>query len=315
MIFAYKKGFTKLEKLTHEIPLWVDLLCPTVEEDDIVEKLCGVNIPTREDMSEIEPSNRLYYENKTAYMTASVICHADKKTPILTDVSFILAPETFITVRYDEPKSFDLFIAHGAKIATPSLKPEMVFTHLLDTIIDRNADILEKSHAEIERASSLVFADKKMHAETYRTILRAIGKEGALISKIRESMVSLSRMLLFVSVDHEGKSLSKEAKLMVKTQARDVEYLSQHCDSLSDKISFLMDATLGLVSLEQNAIIKIFSVASVALMPPTLIASIYGMNFKDTPPFEWAGGFNISLVMMVVSAIVPYVFFKWKKWL
>jgi magnesium transporter len=218
-------------------------------------------------------------------------------------------------VRYDDPKSFEIFASRSVKLASPTLKAEMIFANLLDTIIDRNADILEKSHAEIENASTLVFTDKKIQAKTYRTILQAIGKQGALISKIRESMVSLSRMLLFISVEHEGHSLSKEAKLLIKTQARDVEYLSQHCDSLSGKIAFLMDATLGLVSLEQNAIIKIFSVASVALMPPTLIASIYGMNFKDTPPFEWAGGFNISLVMMVISAIVPYVFFKWKKWL
>jgi magnesium transporter len=295
--------------------IWLDLLRPSLDEDHMIEAHCGVDIPTREEMSEIEPSSRLYLDHKTAYLTASVISNVDLGEPKLADISFILSPNALITVRYDEPKSFDIFKSRAQKLANPELMHDVLFANLLDTIIDRSADILEKTSAKIESASLNIFSEQKINANTHRTIIKTVGYEGALISKMRDSLISLSRMLLFVSNPHEGFDMSNDAKAIINTQIRDCEYLLQHCDSLASKITFLLDATLGLVNLEQNSIIKIFSVASVALMPPTLIASIYGMNFKDSPPFEWANGFYISLGFMLGSAILPYIFFKWKKWL
>lgn len=294
---------------------WVDLFAPTHDEDILVEKLCKVDVPTREEMSEIEPSNRLYVENNVAYMTASVMCNTQVGEPKLASTTFILTKSSFISVRYDKPKSFEIFLNRANKPRFLESRHDAVYGSLIDTIIDRTADILEKASAEMDEASSIVFTEKKAQAQIYHKVMRSLGKKGELVSKIRESLMSLTRMLHFATSLHEGIQLTEEGKSLAKTQLRDCEYLAQHCDSLSNKITFLMDATLGLVSLEQNAIIKIFSVASVALMPPTLVASIYGMNFKSLPELNWEYGYPYAIGLMAVSALLPYLFFKWKKWL
>jgi magnesium transporter len=145
--------------------------------------------------------------------------------------------------------------------------------------------------------------------------MRAIGRKGDLNSKVRESLVSIGRLVLFLANEADGMKWPKEMRAQLKVMQRDVGSLSDHASYLSNKITFLLDAMLGMVSIEQNNIIKIFSVASVALMPPTLIASIYGMNFKHMPELEWTFGYPFALVLMIVAAILPYIYFKWRRWL
>jgi len=315
---ALKKVAADLSALP-ENAVWIDLDKPTPEEDRAVERLAGIAVPTREDMQEIEISSRLYIENGARYMTATMMCAADTESPRTTPVTFILANHRLVTVRYDAPKPFMLVENKLARGTVPGANGETVLLELLDAVIDRCADILERAGADIDAVSHAIFepdgAARTGHAKRYSDILITIGRKGDLTSKVRESLVSIGRLVTFVAAEVDNVKWSKEMKAQLKTMQRDVGSLTDHASYLSNKITFVLDAMLGVVNLEQNNIIKLFSVMAVVLMPPTLIASIYGMNFKIMPELEWAHGYTYALVMMVFAAVLPYLFFKWKKWL
>ncbi|MGY8707813.1 magnesium transporter CorA family protein [Bradyrhizobium sp. 18BD] len=315
---SLKKAVVEDLAAVPEHAVWVDLVNPTGAEDKAVERFLGIAIPTREDMQEIEISSRLYIENSARYMTATLMCHSDTDMPRTTAVTFILGDHRLVTVRYDQPKPFALVEAKLARSCTPSISGEMVLMELLDAVIDRCADILERCGAEIDQVSHDIFepeSERHGHAKQYSQILISIGRKGDLTSKVRESLVSIGRVVTFLSAVVEGVKWSKDMREQLKTMQRDVASLTDHASYLSSKITFVLDAMLGVVNLEQNNIIKLFSVMAVVLMPPTLIASIYGMNFKSMPELEWAHGYPMAIVMMLFAAIVPYWIFKWKKWL
>jgi magnesium transporter len=315
---SLKKAIVEDLAAVPEHSVWIDLVNPTAAEDKAVEKLSGIAIPTREDMQEIEISSRLYMENGARYMTATLMCHSDTDMPRTTAVTFILGDHRLVTVRYDQPKPFALVEAKLARSCTPAITGEMVLMELLDAVIDRCADILEKCGADIDQVSHDIFepeSERHGHAKQYSQILISIGRKGDLTSKVRESLVSIGRVVAFLSAVVEGMKWSKDMREQLKTMQRDVVSLTDHASYLSSKITFVLDAMLGVVNLEQNNIIKLFSVMAVVLMPPTLIASIYGMNFKSMPELEWAHGYPFALVLMLIAAIVPYWIFKWKKWL
>ena len=317
--FALKKVEPADLAALPEAAVWIDLVKPTTEEDHAVERLAGIAVPTREDMQEIEISSRLYVENAARYMTATLMCHADTDNPKTTAVTFILANHRLVTVRYDAPKPFMLVENKLARSCAPGITGEMILMELIDAVIDRNADILERAGADMDTISHDIFepegAARTGQAKRYSDILIAIGRKGDLTSKVRESLVSIGRLVAFLSASVEGIKWSKEMREQLKTMQRDVASLSDHASYLSNKITFTLDAMLGVVNLEQNNIIKLFSVMAVVLMPPTLIASIYGMNFKDMPELEWAHGYPLAIVAMVAAAIIPYWIFKLKKWL
>ncbi|HEV2159279.1 magnesium transporter CorA family protein [Bradyrhizobium sp.] len=315
---SLKKAVVEDLAVVPDHAVWVDLVNPTGAEDKAVERLLGIAIPTREDMQEIEISSRLYIENSARYMTATLMCHSDTDMPRTTAVTFILGDHRLVTVRYDQPKPFALVEAKLARSCTPSISGEMVLMELLDAVIDRCADILERCGAEIDQVSHDIFepeSERHGHAKQYSQILISIGRKGDLTSKVRESLVSIGRVVTFLSAVVEGVKWSKDMREQLKTMQRDVSSLTDHASYLSSKITFVLDAMLGVVNLEQNNIIKLFSVMAVVLMPPTLIASVYGMNFKSMPELEWAHGYPMAIVMMLFAAIVPYWIFKWKKWL
>jgi magnesium transporter len=326
MLSVYVPSETSLKKLPAvdlaalpESAIWIDLVKPTAEEDHAVERLAGIAVPTREDMQEIEISSRLYIENGARYMTATLMCSSDSENPRTTAVTFILASHRLVTVRYELPKPFMLVENKLARYCAPAITGEMVLMELIDAVIDRNADILERAGGDMDAISHDIFephgAAQTGHARRYSDILIAIGRKGDLTSKVRESLVSIGRVVTFVAGAVEGTKWSKEMREQLKTMQRDVVSLTDHASYLSNKITFVLDAMLGVVNLEQNNIIKLFSVMAVVLMPPTLIASIYGMNFKLMPELEWQHGYPFALVMMVLAAVLPYMFFKWKKWL
>ncbi len=317
--FSLKKvSVADLEALP-EGAVWIDLVKPTGMEDKAVERLAGVAVPTREDMQEIEISSRLYIENGARYMTATLMCAADSENPRTTAVTFILSGHRLVTVRYDEPKPFMLVENKLARACAPGITGEMVLMELLDAVIDRNADILERAGGDMDTISHDIFepegSARTGHAKRYSDILIAIGRKGDLTSKVRESLVSIGRVVTFVAAGTEGVKWSKDMREQLKTMQRDVTSLTDHASYLSNKITFVLDAMLGVVNLEQNNIIKLFSVMAVVLMPPTLIASVYGMNFKMMPELEWTHGYPMALIMMLMAAVGPYFFFKWKKWL
>src|SRR5436305_6268289 len=325
MLSVYVPSDSSLKKVTEadlaalpENAVWVDLVKPTAAEDRAVERLAGIAVPTREDMQEIEISSRLYIENGARYMTATLMCNSDSDMPKTTAVTFILAGHRLVTVRYDEPKPFALVEHKLARSCAAAITCEMVLMELLDAVIDRCADILERCGADIDQVSHDIFepeSERHGHAKQYSQILIAIGRKGDLTSKVRESLVSIGRVVTFLSAVMEGVKWSKDMREQLKTMQRDVASLTDHSSYLSNKITFVLDAMLGVVNLEQNNIIKLFSVMAVVLMPPTLVASIYGMNFKVMPELEWQHGYAYALFSMVLAAVLPYFLFKWKKWL
>jgi magnesium transporter len=298
--------------------VWIDLVSPSQDEDKVIERLLGIAVPTREEMQEIEVSSRLYVENGARYMTATLMCQSDTEMPKTTPVTFIFADHKLVTVRYDEPRPFALITSKLGRHCPATITGELVFLDLFDAVIDRAADILEKVAGEVDVVSHQIFEPtprRENRSRTYNHIMRTIGRKGDLTSKVRESLVSIGRVVLFVANEADGMKWPKEMRAQLKVMQRDVQSLSDHATYMSNKITFLLDAVLGMVSIEQNNIIKIFSVASVALTPPILIASIYGMNFKHMPELEWTYGYPAVLALMLIAAILPYLYFKWRRWL
>jgi magnesium transporter len=298
--------------------VWFDLVSPTLPEDKMLERALGIAVPTREEMQEIEVSSRLYIENGARYMTATLMCQSDTATPKTTAVTFILTGHRLVTVRYDEPRPFTIISNKLARACPGNVTGESIMMDLLDAVIDRAADILERAGADIDRASHDIFEPEGRRVDrtiTYRYILKTIGRKGDLTSKVRESLVSIGRLVLFLANEAEALKWPKEMRTQLKSMQRDVQSLSDHASYLGNKITFLLDAMLGVMSVEQNNIIKIFSIAAVVLLPPTLVATIYGMNFKNMPELGWEFGYPMALVLMVLAAVLPYYWFKWKKWL
>nr|WP_210348185.1 magnesium transporter CorA family protein [Methylobacterium sp. SD274] len=303
--------------------VWLDMIRPTREEDLKVEAFMGISVPTREEMKDIEPSELLYVEDGARYMTGRVLSKvSDADEPGLAGITFILRGNRLVTVRYEEPQAFRMYTQRAGRSTGngPSAAPsgETILAGLIETVIDRAADVLQLQGERIDRLSGKIFEEKEdpsARNTALQDTLRALGRLGDLISKQRESLVSMERILLSLSATYRTTKAPRELREDVRSTLRDLQSLEEHATFLSSKIQFLLDATLGLVNLEQNNIIKLFSVMAVVFMPPTLIASIYGMNFKAMPELDWNFGYPMAVVMMVVAAVLPYVFFRWKKWL
>lgn len=302
---------------------WIDLNTPSREEEQAVEKMLGVEIPNREEMREIEESSRFYIANGIQFMTISVLHSAHVGSPGIAPITFILAGNRLVTLRYSNPKSFIQFEARVAKpgngIVTPKCDAGWLFLGLVEAITDRIADILENVAAGLDGTSTGLFdtvpGSRPMGTAEFRGALHSIGREGAFLSKVRESLAGVNRMLVYLSAGVTNGKTNKETRAWTKSLERDTQSLNAYVDFLSNKITFLLDTVVGLVSVEQNAIIKIFSVAAVIFMPPTLVASIYGMNFHNMPELSWALGYPWALGLMLLSALLPILFFRKKGWL
>ena len=298
--------------------VWIDMVEPTREEELYVEKVLGIEVPTRDDLKDIEPSARLYVENDAVFMTASLVWKAETEAPTLTDVAFILAGNRLVTIRYAHPKSFALFIAALHRVPENWRSGAALLAKLLETIVDRTAEILELSVSRIDILSMHVFGERarkvRKPSNYLEEKLRDIAGHHRMISKVRDSLGSLSRLLTFFYTIPAIQQ-DREAKELCRTVSRDIQSLSEHASFIAGNITFLLDASLGLINIEQNSIIKIFSIASVVFLPPTLVASVYGMNFQVMPELTWVAGYPYSLALMVISAVVPFFFFRWKGWL
>jgi magnesium transporter len=296
--------------------VWVDLRDPTPEEEQLVEKALGIDVPTREEMREIEASNRFYEEDGGLYMTATLVTKLDTDLPERTQVTFILTGSRLVTNRYTDPLPFRRFIAYAARHPAVATSGSMVLAGLLEAIVNRIADVLEKVGGDVDAVSSKIFF-RSYDASApldFRHVLERIGQSGDLVSKASESLVSLTRLLGFVQQSANAK-VAQDARGRYRILARDVLAMSDHSTFLSNKVQFLLDATLGMVSIDQNNVVKIFSVVTVLLLPPSFIAGFFGMNFERLPLLHDAWGVSICLVLMIASSVLPYVYFKRRRWL
>jgi len=301
-----------------EDAVWIDLLNPTQEEEQKIERALKFDVPTREEQQEIEASSRLYQEDGAYFMTATLLYQPEEGEARTTPVTFILAGQRLVTVRYAQPRAFAIYVARCNRTEADLKSGAAVLIGLLETIIDRLADFIERIQAEVEGLSHSIFEIQGRAAARQRgfdVMLRAIGREGEITSKARESAYSFGRLLTYLAHAVNERKEIKQLQSRVRTAARDVTSLTDHATFLSGKIIFLLDATLGMINIQQNDIIKIFSVAAVVFLPPTLIASIYGMNFHHMPELDWRFSYPIALALMVLAAVLPYVYFKRKGWL
>ncbi|MBI2785117.1 MAG: magnesium transporter CorA family protein [Legionella longbeachae] len=293
--------------------LWIDLVNPSQEEEALMEHHLGLNIPTREEMLEIELSSRLYKENDVLFMTANMIAQSDSISPNQDPVTFLITKKQLITIRYIEPQAFKLFISRLNKMKYIDNAASLL-TELLDVTIDRIADILELINHQLESISKSIFQQNGTSNRNYQQLLQQLGINGELTSKIVESLISFNRLIPFFE-QYSIIKIEDNEHLRLHTLSKDISSLNEHATFLSHKISFLLEATLGMVQIEQNAIIKIFSVAAVIFLPPTLIASIYGMNFHFMPELSWKFGYLIAFLLMLLSSWLPYRYFRYRKWL
>jgi magnesium transporter len=309
----------KAEKIP-DTATWVDLEEPTAEEEALVERCIHLDVPTESEMSEIEPSSRLYERDGALYMTVSVLYGVQEGQPRTAPISFVLAGNRLVTVRYATPKPVRAFAEHARRDPELVRDAPTALVRLLDAIVDRLADEIENVSATMEELSQKIFTqseqERRIPVHTLTSLLTRIGLQQRLLSKIRFSAVSTMRMLNFFggsNLVHDEKQA--ELRHHIASINADTTALSEHVSYLIDSLQFLLDASLGLISIEQNAAMKLFSWAAVVFLPPTLIAGIFGMNFRYFPELNFRHGFVVSVVLMVGSAVGPYLYFKRRGWI
>lgn len=300
--------------------VWIDLVNPTPEEARAVQAVLRLEIPTREEMQEIESSSRLYREDDALFLTANFLYGVEGGEFGSTPITFVLSNTALVTVRYATPKAFSVFALRCQRNAGLLSSPDAVMLHIFEQIVDRLADILERAGSDMDRASSASFRSARSNLKAsardhdLREALITLGQVGEVTTRASETLLGLTRILTFVGAE-KATAVRKENQVLIKTLVRDVRSLVDHAGFLGNKANFLLDAVLGILNVEQNAIIKTFTVASVALMPPTLVASIYGMNFHNMPELNSEFGYPAALLVMIVSAVLPVWYFKRKGWL
>lgn len=297
--------------------VWIDMIDPTQQEDEQVQSYLGCKVPTRGDPDYAEPPEAYYAEDGVRYLQANVISEGEGM-PGLSGVTFVICGPTLVTVRYDTSESFEIFGHKISRSASHAVEPDAVALGLVNTLVNRAARALGKVGVSLDEIASAVFRARGVKARGgtiyYRT-LDALGREDEKISNLRESLLSLERLLVFLSAESRAEKTAKPVRESMKSTLRDLQSLEEDASFKAQKVQFLLDATLGFINLAQNDIIKLFSVLAVIFMPPTVIASIYGMNFKVMPELDWRFGYPMALLLMVCAAVLPYVFFRWKKWL
>jgi magnesium transporter len=304
---------------------WIDLLKPEPDEVAFVKRTTGLEVPSIEDLSEIESSSRLRHQNGAIYLSAPLIYRgADSDHPLTTPVGFVLTRERLITVRFEDITSFKTFSARDLAGESDPLSSASVFAGLMDAITDRLADVLENIAAELDALSHRLFhapatepvsrRPPARESADLRIILRRVGNSGDLASKIRDSLLGIGRIVPYV-LSLTADWLPPEVKPRLDTVRQDVLSLSDYDAHIVNKVQLLLDATLGLINVEQNNIIKVLTIVSVVGIPPTLVASMYGMNFKNMPELDWSWGYPYGLALIMLSAILPVAWFKWRGWI
>ena len=294
---------------------WVDLYAPTEAEVKVVDGL-GVEVPSLADMEEIEISNRLFTLGKVLYMTVVMTGKNPQGEGVLAPVSFILMPERLITVRHHSPRPFETFPNRSERSASGGCGPSALFLGLVEEVLARQADHLEAIGRALDAAGRQVFSPTGgAKPGVLQKAVMGLGAEGEVLNRVRLSLMTFERALAYYQLSLGDRPETRMLKTLTKARLRDLQALEVHADFVAGRLSSTTDAILGMVNLTQNVTARILSIVAVLFLPPTLIASMFGMNFVRMPVLANHWGFEISMVLMVGSAALTYAVFKWGDWL
>jgi magnesium transporter len=297
---------------------WIDLLNPTNDEVARVEHTLHLTLPSREVLSEIEASSRLSKRDGVLFLSMPVVANAHDLDEDPSPLGFVLSETFLVTIRYTRLRSFEA-VASKLSGANPRSSIE-IFSTLIEEMVDVSADLLEEIAGQLDAMSKLVFkktnlkrghptrSNKRLH-----NMLVAVGNAGERLSRVRDSILGLQRIVPFVSNSKQD-WIDARVESRLESAKSDIQSLADYEIHLYTKVQFLLDATLGFVNTKQNDIFTVLTIASVVGIPPTLVASIYGMNFKNMPELEWAWGYQFGLGLILLSTIVPIVWLKWRGW-
>lgn len=320
MLYAYTTRAGKIVRLQPgdelQSAIWIDLVQPGDAEIRQLREI-GVDVPSLAEMEEIEISNRLYRENGLDYMTGVIPGERADGGREAMPVSFILSDQRLVTVRHHSPRPFLTFPERAERSTLGCSTPDRLFMGLIDEIIARLADILEGSGRVLDRSMASVFERGASSAASDRLqeALQEIGREAELLSRVRLGLLTIERILAFYISIIDERPEAKRLRPVIKGQLRDVQALEVHADFLSSRVSLGVDTTLGMINLQQNNTVRILSVVAALFLPPTLIASIYGMNFANMPELDKPWGYPMALGLMVATAAAVWFLLRWRKWL
>lgn len=324
MLTAYRLSDHGLERIaigeSGAIPegaIWVDLSTPTRSEELAAEAFLGADLPTREESEEIEFSSRFYLEHGAVFMTATLLTGVEKGEPVNSPMTIAVGGNRVVTLRYEDFRAVRQFVSVAGKPGSRCDGVESVFNLMIEAIVDRAADVIEQIAASVEQLNKEIFSRNRTRKRErpLEEVIDDIGFQDDLAAKIRVSLHSLERLVRFAALALPASFDKGSNRGRLKLAGRDIQSLEAHITFLSSKIAFLLDATLGLISVEQNEVIRVLTIVATFFFPPTLIGTIYGMNFANMPELQWAWSYPLSILTMIVSALLPYLYFKRKGWL
>ena len=288
--------------------IWIDLLNPTKEETTFVELRTKVRVPSIEMMSEIETSSRLAVDHGVAYLSIPAVAEGDTADAYLSPTGFILTDSVLVTIRFASLPTFDAITKQVGQDETLQ-SSAAVFTALLEAMVDRGADVLERLGADLNKVSKSVFRgdpSRPKHMVRSNNVMRralsSVGTTGDRLALARDALLGIGRIAPFVlSLRQDWITPEFEARL--EAVSKDIVSLNDYEAHLSSKVQFLLDAILGFITIQQNDLFKVLTIVSVVGIPPTFVAGIYGMNFKYMPELNWVGGYPFGLAM--ISSPLP----------
>jgi magnesium transporter len=315
MLEAYPAGRTDGTSLSGAA--WIDLVDPTPAERTIFEKTFDLRVPTKEELGEIEATSRLQVDQGALYMTAPLIFAAGDEPWILAPTGFVLSKKVLMTVRSAKSAAFDTVAKE--LVALEKFEPSLAYVRILEELVDHMADLLEVSSRDLDGASHVIFRQdnsKRLSHETslLRQLMIRTGRTSERMSRIHYALVCLDRMAKFTT-DRGHECCEHDMTVRLQSVSSDIASLVQYTEGLVSRVQLLQDAATGIINIDQNEVMKVLTIASVVGIPPVLVVGIYGMNFKNMPELDWAWGYPYALALIVITALLPLLWFKWKDWI
>jgi len=301
--------------------IWIDLCSPTDDEIARIEKAFDLRIPSRDNLAEIEASSRLRADRGRLIMSAPLIARQGE-VGMLAPTGFLLLETTLVTIRFSDMAAFDS-VHESIEKADKAVSGREIFVRLLEDIVDRSADRLERVAEELTKASHAIFAepekDSKQHrlaheTKRLRALMISIGRQSEQMVKVRQAFLAIGRIAGFVT-DRCEPRIEDGLRDRLAAVRHDIDSLDEFETSLTGRVQLLLDAATGFISIEQNEVVKVLTVVSVAGVPPVLVAGVYGMNFQHIPELTWHYGYLYAWVLMITVTVLPVLWFKWRDWL